>query len=151
MTALTITEQNISADWDRGSVINNYLANATLKIGQAVYIDSNNKANLALADSAADAQAIGIVVGVPNYYGEKSAVAGQWVAVCIGGPVYGFGGSVGGSDLVNGEYIWIDKTTAGSMNDTAPTGGAYQYVIGQAVGSDTIFVRPGLTSPVSHA
>lgn len=151
MTVLTITTQNISATWDRGSVINNYVAAVALTIGQAVYIDSNNKANPAKADSAADAQAVGIVVGAPNFYGESGIPAGQYAAVCIAGPVYGFGASIGGNPLSSGEYIWIDKTTAGVMNDTAPTGGAYQYVIGQAVDGETIFVRPGLTSPASHA
>ena len=59
-----------------------------------------------------------------------------------GGPVQGFKG------LVNGEPLWIDKTTAGILNDAAPTG-AYQFQNGNALGSDTIFVRPGTASPVS--
>ena len=151
MTVLTITTQNISSDWDRGSTIANYIAAVALTIGQAVYIDSNNQAHPALADSAQDANAIGIVVGAPNFYGESGIAAGQWAAVCIDGPVYGFGAAIGGSGLVNGELIWIDKTTAGVMNDTAPTGGAYQQAIGHAVGNDTIWVSPGVSSPVSHA
>lgn len=151
MTVLTITTQNISADWDRGAVSVNVVAAAALTIGQAVYLDSSNLAHPALADSAADAQAIGIVVSAPNFYGESGIAIGQTACVCISGPVYGFGAALAGSGLVNGEFIWIDKTTAGVMNDTAPVGGAYQYVIGHAVGNDTIFVSPGLTSPASHS
>ena len=146
MTAVTVTANNISANEERGAVIVPGLVTATgvtVSIGQAVYLDSNNQVHLAIADSSAHAQAIGLVVVVPGiFYGETSAPAGSQVSVCVGGPVQGFTG------LVNGQPLWIDKTAAGSLNTAAPAT-AYDWIIGQAVGADTIFVRPGMTTPAS--
>lgn len=145
MTALTVVAADISADWDRGSVLANYIANEAVDIGMAVYLDANNKVNKAKGDTSAHAMAVGIVVGAPNFYGEKTVNAGDYAAVCVQGPVFGF------TSLINGENIYVDKTTAGSMNDASPTGGVYVYAIGHAIGADTIFVDPGGSSPVSTA
>ena len=105
---------------------------------------SDPKVHKAQANSAGNSRAIGIVVGVPNFYGETAVVAGDYVAVCVLGPVYGF------SSLALGP-IYVDKTTAGKMNDAAPTGGAWQYIIGHAIASDTIFVQPASAQSSSAA
>ena len=141
-TITTVVPNNISANEERGAVLLRFIAGEALKPGQAVYQDSNQKVWKAIALTSAHAQAIGIVATTDNFYGEDTVNAGDWATICVGGPVQGFKG------LVNGEPLWIDKTTAGILNDAAPTG-AYQFQIGNALGSDTIFVRPGTASPVS--
>ncbi len=142
MTAITVTAANISASEERGAVLARFTANVDLSVGQAVYLDSSNKLNKAIADSAAHALAIGIIVFADNFYAESTIKAGNQATVCVYGPVFGFSG------LVSGQALYVDKTTAGSLNNAAPTA-AYQYVLGTALGADTIFVAPGTASPVS--
>jgi hypothetical protein len=143
MTDLVVTAKNISSDWNRGSIVEDYVANVALVVGQVVYIDSNNKANLADANVVAlNARAVGIVTGSGNEYGETTIPAGQYAQVTIAGPVYGFSG------LGSGQFFWVSKV-AGNIDDAAPTGGAYQYVLGHAINSDTIFLAPGQAIPAS--
>lgn len=143
MTVLSVTANNISASEERGAVLIRFVTGEAMSPGQAVYLDSNNLCWKAKADSAAHARAIGIVVSGPGiFYGETTIPVGGTATICIGGPVFGFSG------LSQGLPIYVDKTTAGSLNDAAPTT-AYQFVVGQAEGNDTIFVRPGVGSPVS--
>ncbi len=143
--ALAITRNNISANEERGAVIMNYVVSAagTCNIGDVVSLDSNNQVYQAVATSLAASRAIGMIVAIPGMvYGETAAPAGTWVQVCIGGPVQGF------TTLANGQQLWVDKTTAGGLATAAPTG-AYDWIVGQAQGSDTIFIRPGATTPQS--
>lgn len=142
MAAVTITPANISANWDRGSVIIDYPTAVEVEIGEAVYLDSNNELNLAVATAEATARAIGIVVGVPDQYAGTTSPANSWASVCVFGPVYGFTG------LDSGQPIWVAETPAGGLVDTIPTT-AYTWVIGNAVGEDTLYVHPGQTTPVS--
>jgi hypothetical protein len=146
MTALTFVAGDISADWNRGSIIEQGFQNGVaVSLGQAVYLDANNVWQLADADVAAlNARAVGIVVGVPSgyIYGETSAPINSFPAVCTFGPVYGF------QLLSSGQYGWVSKT-AGAIDDTAPTGGAYQYILGRSIGASEFFVDPGLTQPAS--
>lgn len=148
MTTLAPTRNNISANEDRGAVKLRFIAAVNVKVGDWVYQDSNNKINLGLADTSAHAHIIGVVCSTNNVAGEDTIIAGDWATVCIGGPVQGFGKSAAGSDLANGESLYVDKTTPGAIADVAPTS-AYQYVVGTAEGPDTIMVRPGMGNPVS--
>ena len=150
MTALTATPANISASEERGAMLKVFVAAAAVNIGDVVYLDSNNKINKAIADSAAHARAIGIVVTAQNFYGETSIPIGGSVIVCVYGPCWGWGAS-NSTLMISGLPVWVDKTTAGKLNDTAPTGGAYQYQVGRMLGNDTIFVDPGTVSPSSAA
>ena len=137
--------QGVSANEERGAQILRFIAGEALAIGQAVYLDANNKLHPAKADSSLHASAVGIICSTNNFYGETAITSGQWASVCTLGPVQGW------QSLIDGEPIWVDAVTAGNMVDTAPTGGAYQFVVGQARGADTINVMPGTTTPVSHA
>ena len=143
MTALTITAKNVSSDWNRGSITEDYIAAVALTVGQLVYLDSNNQLNLADADVVTlNARTVGIVTGSPNQYGETAIPVGGWAQITVYGPVYGF------SSLSSGQFGWVSKTP-GAIDDTAPTGGAFQYIVGHAIGSDTFFVAPGQTQPAS--
>lgn len=142
MAAPTYTATNLSSDWDRGAIVKNYIAGVTLTVGQAVYIDSSDLAQKAIATAALTGTTIGIIADAPNRYGETTIPAGQYVAVTILGPVWGYSG------LVPGTQYFVDKTTAGALTDTAPTS-AYQFAVGRAIATDTIFVVPGTSSPVS--
>lgn len=142
MAAPTYTATNLSSDWDRGAVVKDYIAGVALTVGQVVYIDSSDQAQLAIATSALAGTTVGIIADAPNRYGETTIPAGQYAPVTIMGPVWGYSG------LVPGTLYWVDKTTAGALTDTAPTS-AYQYSVGRAIATDTILVVPGTTSPVS--
>lgn len=145
MSAVAVTAANISSPgYLRSGVVLNYIAASTVSVGQAVYLNSSNQIAPAIATSAAAANAIGIVVGAANFYGETSIPAGSWAAVCVHGLVEGFTG------LVSGQQLYVSKTTAGGL-DTAAPATAYDMVVGNAEGSDSIFVRPGSTPPASVA
>lgn len=148
MTALTATPANISASEERGAILKTFVAAVDVVVGNAVYLDSSNQIRKAIATSSAAAQAIGLVVIPDNFYAESTIKAGGTATVCVFGPVYGWQAS---NTLISGKAVWIDKTTAGVLNDAAPTGGAYQYQLGREMGNDTIFVDPGTTSPSSAA
>lgn len=143
MADLTVTASQVSADWNRGSVIKEYIAGVALTVGQVIYLDTNNKAQIADADVLTlNSRTVGVVCSSPNWYGETTIPAGAYAPVCIAGPVYGF------SSLSSGQFGWVSKT-AGKITDTAPTGGAFQYAVGFAEDSDTFFVRTGMTTPAS--
>lgn len=144
MSAIGFTAANISCSEERGAVIERYITGEAIGLGMAVYLDSSNLAWKAKSDSSAHANAIGVAVIADNFYAETSIPAGGTVAVCVYGPVFGF------SSMSQGEVGWVGAT-AGQIVDTAPTGGAYQFVVGHAVGDDTFFVDPGTTTPASHS
>jgi hypothetical protein len=150
MTAITLTAANISCSEERGAVIERYTTGEAISLGMAVYLDSSNLAWKAIANSSAHANAIGIAVIADNFAGETSIPAGGTVGVCVFGPVYGFPAYTS-QGLSQGEVLWVDKTTAGSLNDSAPTGGAYQYVVGHMTDSEVFFVDPGTSVPASHS
>ena len=144
MSTLTLTANNISASEERGAVIDRFISAVTLSVGDVVYLDSSNLLRKAVGNTTSlAASAIGIVCAANNFYGETSIVAGQWVTVCTGGLVFGFSG------LIDWQPLWVDKTTAGSLADVAPSGGAYTYILGNAQGADAIFVHPGTGVPTS--
>jgi anaerobic C4-dicarboxylate transporter len=145
MTALTITPANISASEERGAVKARFVAAVDLTVGMAVYLDTNNKVNKCTALTALGAQCIGIIVTPDNFSAESTIRAGGTATVCVFGKVWGWQVS---NTLISGKPVYVDKTTAGSLNDAAPTG-AYQFQVGHELGNDTIFVDPGTSSPVS--
>lgn len=145
MTAISFTVNKISTDPAKGSVLKQFQAASAISepLGKPVYVDSDG--NVALSDAnatATEARAIGIIVALPNRYSENSIPAGESLTVCVFGPVWGFSG------LAEGTYGYVSKT-AGEIDDTAPTGGAYQYVLGQCLEQDCFFVHPGMAIPAS--
>lgn len=152
MTAVTLVPSDVSASQDRGAWIDVTLTAAVaLTIGDIVYIDSNNQLNKAIADSAAHARVYGMVVGYPDAtnYGETTVPAGGIPSVAVAGNVM-LGGStlISSTPLENGQFLYLSKTVAGGLDDTAPTG-AYQVIVARAEGADQIYIMPGLTAPVS--
>jgi hypothetical protein len=152
MTAVTIVANDISASQDRGAWIDVTLTAAVaLVIGNLVYIDANNQLNKAIADSAAHARVYGMVVGYPDgtNYGETTVPAGGIPAVCVAGNVMvGPGCLIGSTPLENGQLLYLSKTVAGGLDDTAPTG-AFQVIVARAEGAQQIYIMPGLSAPVS--
>lgn len=145
MTALSFTASKISSDPAKGAVNRSFQASTTITnpLGKPVYLTAAGKLALADADATVtEAQAIGIITAVSNEYGENSLTTDEWATVTLFGPVYGF------SSLAEGTYGYVSKT-AGEIDDTAPTGGAFQYIIGQCMAEDCFFVNPGIDSPNS--
>jgi hypothetical protein len=142
MGALSYTAAKISADPAKGSVLRNFEAGAATAPGKAVYIDSSEKVQNAIGTALATSIAVGIVVGVPNQYGETTIAAGERCTVCLFGPVYGW------ASLSAEKLGYVSKTTAGQIEDTAPTD-AYQYTVGYPVEDDVFWVHPGIAAPVS--
>lgn len=144
MATLTVTPHSVSASEERGAIIAQYVAAEDITLGQAVYLNASNQVLRAKADSSAHANAIGVAAISDNFYGEIVIASGGTVGVVVYGPVWGF------SALVSGNPGWVGAT-AGEIVDTAPTGGAYQFVVGHAIDAQTFFVDPGTTTPASHA
>ena len=145
MTALGFTANKISTDPSKGSVLKAFPAASAISapLGKAVYIDSDGKVELADANvTVAESRGAGVIVAVPNTYGENSIGADEYCTVCVFGPVYGF------SSLAEGTYAWVSKT-AGELDDTAPTSGAFQYIMGYCAEADCFFVHPGIAAPES--
>ena len=145
MTALAFTAKNISIDTGKGSVVRPFPVATAIAtpLGKVVYVDSNGAVELADADvTVAESRAVGVIVAVPNTYGENSIAAGENCSVCVFGPVFGF------SALAEGTYAWVSKT-AGELDDTAPTSGAFQYIVGYCEDTDTFFVNPGIAARAS--
>ena|SRR5260221_1238785 len=146
MTAIAVTAANVSAnDRERGAIIKWYQAGATITLGQAVYTDSNFLVYPAKADSASHATALGVAALSDNFYGETTVPTGGQVGVVIYGPVWGF------ASMIGEENGWVSGATAGGLDDTAPTGGAWQFQVGHAVDDQTFFVDPNPQSAASHA
>lgn len=148
MATVPITPSQISASEERGAVIGRFIAGEALDLNHpAVYLDDNNLLHPAVASGPIlKATAIGLLF-IPNsfYGGETTIKSGDWASVVVFGPWWGGPGMA----LKDGETIWVDKTTPGNLNDTAPGTPAYQFAIGRANGKDTIFVNPGTTNPAS--
>lgn len=144
MAALTVVAANVSADQNQGSVIRNYVAGAALTVGQAVYVDTSGYAQPAIGNVlTANAKSIGIVVNSSDRYGSTSIPSGGFCSVCEFGPVYGYYG------MTPGKQVWVSKTVSGGLDDAAPTGGVFVFIIGMSIAADIIFVSPGMTAPVS--
>jgi len=149
MTAVTITLRNtISADWDRGSIIVDKVAGGTVNLGDCVYLDDNNQVQQAIGSSSKAGHAYGIVTGLQNQYGETSVGLGGWCSVTVSGPVFGF---IGSPDFIDGQMLYVSKTVAGGLDTAAPSGGVYDFIVGNAQAANTLFVRPGQTTPASTA
>lgn len=143
MASLTVTAANVSAWQELGAVIQNFaVGTGGVDVGELVALDSNGAVVKADANgTAAVARAIGIVVNTTSLYGETAAVAGDYVSVCVHGPVYGF------SSLAEGTYGYL-STTAGDIDDAGQTPGN-DFVVGYAMRADTFFVHIGIAEPVS--
>lgn len=144
MATLTVTPRNVSASWEQGAILRNYVvaSKITNAPGKGAALNSSGQVIAADADvTTTEAKAIGIIVETSSLYGELDAEAGSTVTVCEYGPVYGFSG------MTPGVFGFVSKT-AGELVDAAPTGG-YQFAIGQAQAADVFFVSPGMASPVS--
>lgn len=144
MADFTVTAANVSADEKMGSIVRNYQASGSGTVGDSVYLDSDGKVLKSDADgSLAASRAVGIVVNTTSLYGDTTFVSGDFVSVCVFGPVYGFSG------MAEGTYGWV-STTAGKVADAAPAT-AYDYILGQVHAADVFFVHPGIENPVSVA
>lgn len=141
MATLTLVAANVSADWNQGSVIRNFIAAAAVTVGAAVALDSAGKLVLADADALATARAIGIVVNGTSIYGGTSIAIGASASVCVLGPVYGYYGM----DETKPAYI---SGTAGELVDAVP-GSGYNFIIGRPVSETVLWVNPGVSAPVS--
>jgi large exoprotein involved in heme utilization and adhesion len=116
-----------------GSITKPYPAGGAGGVGDAVYVASDGDVEVADADGAATAQAIGIVTAVGNQ-GKLTFAAGDMVDVTLWGPVAGWTGATPG-DLA---YVSV---TAGNVADAAPGSGDYIWVVGQVVAADVINVK----------
>jgi len=141
MASISLTSANIRLANAYQCDTTTFVAGAALTVGYAVYIDSNGYVQHADADaSEAAARAIGIVV--QSFDGETSVASGSVASVCLLGPVEGY------SEMSEGEPVYNSKT-AGRMDQTAPTAGAYPRAIGYARSTTCIFVNPDTEDPSS--
>jgi len=118
-----------------GAVVVRLEAASACTPGDAVYVDSDGKAELADADALASAKLFGVVCAGPE--GKTSFAAGDMLDVVAFGPVAGF------SSLTPGAWLYA-STTAGDISDAAPGGssGDYVYVLGTCLSAAKVFVNP---------
>ena len=147
MGAVTFTPKNISATWDRWAnpLMYPIASGVIVGLGQAVYLDDNNELQLAIGTSAKAANVKGIVVGVTQLYAETTATGPDFASVVSEGIVFGYDGAA----LIDGQVIYVSSTVPGGLTTTAPTGGAYDYIVGKAQGASAILVSTGQTTPIS--
>lgn len=147
MATVTLTDRMVSSPgFNRSGYVHSYQCGGTVNLGDVVYLNSSNKVLAAIATAQGTSRAIGIVVGISSQFAETSQATNGWVDVCEHGPV-----DLGPltADLTSGQQIWVSGSAAGEMVDTAPTPNAWDWIIGHAVGPNTIFVAPGQTTPAS--
>ena len=118
-----------------GAVVVRLVAASACTPGDAVYVDSNGKAELADADALASAKLFGVICA--GVEGKVLFAAGDSVDVAAFGPVAGF------SSLTPGAWLYA-STTAGDISDAvpAPASGDYVYVLGTCLSAAKVFVNP---------
>jgi len=108
MTDITVTAAQIAPVVPEKAQIKSYLAAAAITKGQALYLNTTGKVDLADSDAGGTAQFRGVSL--------TSAGTGQAVDVLENGEVYGFGVSTLDADAM----IYLSGT-AGNLNDTTGT------------------------------
>jgi len=108
MTAITVTAAQVGVVDPTKAVIKDYIAAATIAKGEAVYQNTDGKADLADGNGSGTKQFRGIAL--------NAAAAGAVVSVLEDGECYGFG--VSG---LNGDAFVYVGDTAGALADTAGT------------------------------
>lgn len=129
MAALTITAASVVPQ--SGSTVVNYKAGAAITPGQVVYYDAtDNTVKLADADlSSAASKGIGIAVG-------QAAAAGQYVGVCVLGPV------AMGAILTAGE-LYVTGATAGAIHPHGDLVATWRTcLVGYATSTSVLYIQP---------
>ena len=139
MASISLTSASIHPL--EGALCRNFVAGGALTVGYAVYLDSSGYVQHADAN-AGEVQSRGIGVVVESKDGETSVTSGDSCSVCVMGPVGGYSG------MTPGEPVYV-SSTVGRIDQTAPTGGAYQRSIGYAESSVKLFVFPCANDPSS--
>lgn len=121
MADVALTAANISPVNETQAEISTMIAAAAITKGQAVYQDTNGKANLARANNTGTVQTLrGVAL--------NDAAAGRPVNVLEHGSVFGF--TVSGLD--GGDQIFLSAATAGALADEAPsTNGQFVVPVGE--------------------
>lgn len=137
MAAITIPSDPRRVDRTTNPVrVLQFLAAAAITKGQAVYLSSAGTVDLADADVAASAEAIGIAL--------NTAAAGAVVDVLVYGELDGFTGlTIGGQVYVHttaGSYTQAFNGGAVANGDLAA--GDYAVVLGRALTASKILVSP---------
>jgi hypothetical protein len=143
MSDITVTSANVQVG--NSAIPRNFAAGEALTVGYCVYIsaaDTVKHADANVVGGEAAARGIGIVTSSKD--GETTVNSGDRCTVTVFGPVEGF------SDMTPGEPVYVSGT-AGRLDQTKPTGGAYQRAIGHALSATCIFVNPDSGDPDSVA
>ena len=141
MASISLTSATIRPANAFQCILHPFVAGEELTVGYAVYESSDGKVYHADADAGkTQARAIGVVVSSPD--GETTIVAGDGVSVCLYGPVSGYSGMTPGAPVFNSK-------TAGRLDHTAPTSGAYPRAVGWALTSGILWVNPDTEDPSS--
>ncbi len=108
MTAITVTAAQVGVVDPTKAVIKDYIAAATIAKGEAIYQNTDSKADLCDGNGSGTKQFRGIAL--------NAAAAGAVVSVLEDGEIYGFG--VSG---LNGDAFVYVSDIAGALADTAGT------------------------------
>ena len=139
MGDITVTSADIQPGV--GAHVRHFEAGAALTIGYAVYIDASGYAQHADANvDEASSRGLGLLISSQD--GETTIASGAQCTVVFLGPVHGY------ASMTPGAPVYVSKT-AGRIDHTKPTGGAYQRSIGSAISAGCVFVNPCNDDPSS--
>ncbi len=129
----------------QGAVLMRIEAGAAGNVGDVVYIDSNNKAQAALADAVGTSRGKGMVIRV-GVVGATSFVAGDMLEVVTHGPI-----TVGEVKFTPGVELFLSAATAGALDETATAVSTeVPYVCAWALSDSILYVEPQTAAPVAN-
>lgn len=138
MTDLTLTQGDVKPAV--GAIVRPYKLGGAAEVGDSVFVAADGDVEVSNADTAEDAQAIGIIVSV-GAYGALVGAAGDRVDVVTIGGVFGFAG------ITPGDLIFT-SVNDGKLADAVPAATNFKWAIGRGevdnlgTGAYMIYVNP---------
>ncbi len=138
MTDLTLIQADVRPAVK--AIVRPYKLGGSADVGDAVFVAADGDVEVANADTAEDARAIGVVVSV-GAYGALAGIVGDMVDVCVFGAIFGFAG------ITPGDLIYT-SVNDGKLADAVPAATNFKWAIGRGevdnlgTGAYMIFINP---------
>ena len=116
-----------------GAMCRRFECGGTVLAGYPVYLDTAGDVNCADAVTFAHATAIGIAVADND--GGTAFADGDYIDVCVLGPLAGFSGLAEGT-------LHFTSANPGSISNVSPGSGNYEWILGMAHASTILFLNP---------
>jgi hypothetical protein len=137
MADISITAANVAAS-STATVRKEYNFGATVTAGQVVYLDTNNKWQLADSNAAVTGNETNATRGIALCGGANN----QPAAVVLVDDTFTPGGT-----LTNGSAVY-ESLNAGAITHDVPTTGAYPVYLGHAKSASAMVLKPNASGVV---